>query len=98
MKIVLANYIRETVNYLPQNSLSLNRLFVNLANKNEKICLTLECRGINLNGPSKFCTEADNPEKQTRYINIEKNDRLFNVFPRKRIQNSELQAGFSFSD
>ena len=34
MKIILANWIRETVGYLPQNSLWLYRLFLNLANKN----------------------------------------------------------------
>ena len=52
-KIFLSNCIRETVGYLPQNSLWLDRFFcVNLANTNERICLMLGCRGINLNRPA----------------------------------------------
>ena len=59
------------------NGLWLNRLFANLANKSQKICLTLDKRGINTNGPGGFCTEPDNTEEQTCYFNIENNNGLF---------------------
>ena len=35
------------------------------ANRNEKTCLTLDCQGINPNGPGRFRTRADNGEEQT---------------------------------
>ena len=48
-------------------------------NKNEKICLTLVCRGINRNGLDRFRTEAFNLDQQTYYFNVQNNDQLFNV-------------------
>lgn len=39
--------------------------FGKLANRNEKTCLTLDCQGINPNGPGRFRTRADNGEEQT---------------------------------
>ena len=75
MKIILSNCIRETVGYSSQNSLWLYRLFVNLANRNESMCVMLHCRGINLNGPDRFRTEANDPDEQTCYFN-----KLFNNF------------------
>ena len=45
-----------------------------------------------MNDSGKFCTDADYPEKQNCYNNIEKNDRLFNVLLSKRIRTSELPA------
>ena len=91
LKILSAKCIREAVFYLLQNSLWINRLFVNFANKNKKIYHTIDCRGINPNGPGRFRTEADNAEEQTRHFNISKNDKLFNTFLSKRIRNSILK-------
>ena len=89
MKILSANCIRETANYLPQNSFWVNRPFVDLTNRNEKICLTLDCRVINRNSPGKYRTKADNLKKQTCYFSVTNNDKLFKVFLSKRIKNSE---------
>ena len=61
LKIILSNCIRETLDYLPQNSLRLNRHFVNLVNRSEKICLTLDFRGINPSNPGRFRPKANNP-------------------------------------
>ena len=47
--------------YLPQNSSWVNRLFTDFVNKNKRICLTLDCRGINSNGQGR--------QKQTIQIN-----------------------------
>ena len=77
LKILFANSIRETVSYLQQNFLWINKLFVNLENNYKKICLTIDYFGINPNGSGRFRTEADNTEAQAGYFNINKNDKLF---------------------
>ena len=91
LKILSANCncIGETASYLPQNSFWLNRFFVDLANRNQKICLTLDCLGINPNGLGKYRTKADNLEEQTCYFNLKNKDKLLNALPSKRIRNSE---------
>ena len=84
LKTLSANCIRETVSYLSQNSLWINRLFVNLVNKKEKIFLTINCHGINPNGLGRFKTEAKNGEKHTCFFNISKIDNLFDTFLSKK--------------
>ena len=56
---------RKTIKYIPQNALWLNRLFIEVANRDDRLCLTTDCSGINKDGPGRFRTEADNPEFQT---------------------------------
>ena len=56
--------VRKTTKYIPCTSLWINRLFIELANKNEKVCLTLDCSNTNRDRPSRFRSEADNPDKQ----------------------------------
>ena len=80
LEILLAICIRETVFYQPQSSLWINRLFVNLTKKNEKICHIIDCRGTNPHGLDRFTTQADNAQEQTCYFNIENNDKLSNTF------------------
>lgn len=72
-----------------QNYFWLNRFFVDLAKRNEKICFTLDCWCINPNGPGKYRTEAGNLEEQSCYFNVKIKKKLFNTFPSKRIWNSE---------
>ena len=43
LKILSENCVAETISFLPLNFLWINRLFVNLEKRNEKICLTLDC-------------------------------------------------------
>ena len=76
MKIILANGIKETAGYLRQNSLWLNRHFVILANRDIRVCLTLDYRGNNPNSLGRFRTKADNPKEETCYFNIENNNKL----------------------
>ena len=66
----------------------MKRLFISLANRNDKVCLTIDCRGINPNGPGEFGTETDNAKEQHCYFNITTNDKLCNVFISKRIRSS----------
>ena len=73
---------------MPRNSLLINRLFISLANRNDNVCHTIDCRGINPNSPGKFRTKADNPEEQHCYFNIKTNEKLHNTFIGKTIRNS----------
>ena len=42
----------------------LNRVFTGLANTDERYCLRIDCSGINKNGPGRYKTQPDGPEKQ----------------------------------
>ena len=67
-----------------------------MANDNEKTCLTIDCSGINKNGPGRFRTEANNPDKQVCYFNRQKNDQMFNVFTSTRINQQKTERGIYF--
>lgn len=72
LKIISAIFLRKAVCYVPKNVLWLNRLFLTLAGKNGKSCLTIDWRGINWNSPGK----ADNVEEQVCYLNVKTNNKL----------------------
>lgn len=88
LRILSANCSRETVSYVPMNCLGLNRLFSSLSNRNDNVCLTIDCCGINPNRPGKFQIKADNVDEQHCFFNIGTNDKLYNTFISKRIRNS----------
>ena len=60
-KILEGVSIRKTRKYIPQSALWISRLFIELANRDDRVCLTLDCSGINKDGPGRFRTEADKP-------------------------------------
>ena len=64
----------------------ISRLFIELANKNYKVCLTLDCSNINIDGPGKFRTKADDPETQFCYFNNTRDEQVYNRFISKRIK------------
>ena len=82
-RLLQANVVRTTTKYLPARALWINKLFIALANENEKTCLTVDCSRINTNGPGRFRTKAN--EKQVYYFNAVNNDQIFNVFISNRI-------------
>ena len=88
--------VRKTTKYIPRTSLWINRLFIELANKKEKVCLTLDCSNTNRDGPSRFRSEADNPDKQVCYFNTPTDERVYNEFIAKRIKSKELQEEIQF--
>ena len=51
---------RERNTYVPTNQIWLNRLYFQISNSPEKICLTVDTRDVNDFGPAKFRTQADN--------------------------------------
>ena len=68
-KIIQSNCILQSKKYVPAHSLWLNRVFTDLANSHEQHCLTIDCSYINKNGPGRYGSSADNPEKQVCYFN-----------------------------
>ena len=88
--------VRKTTRYIPRTSLWINRLFIELANKNEKVCLTLDCSNSNRDGPSRFRSEADNPDKQVCYFNTVADEQVYNEFIAKRIKSKELKNEIQF--
>ena len=95
-KILEGVCIRKTSKYIPQASLWISRLFIELANRNDKVCLTLDCSNKNKDGPGRFRTEADNPDSQFWYFNSHNDEQVYNQFVSKRIKNSESENNFHF--
>ena len=61
-KILEGACSRETKKFTPQNPFWFNRLFFDLANRNDKICLTIDSSGVYKDEPGRFRTKADNLE------------------------------------
>ena len=95
-KILETACSRKTIKYIPQNALWLNRLFTELANRDNIRCLTIDCSEINKDGPGRFLTEADNPEFQICYFNSANNELVYNDFVSKRINSAEDSENFHF--
>ena len=95
-KILELGCIRKTTKYIPQSSLWISRLFIELANKNYKVCLTLDCSNVNSDGPGKFRTKADNPESQFCYFNNTRDEQVYNRFVSKRIKDGSSDKNHLF--
>ena len=79
--------------YVPARWLWLNRVFTDLANSHEKHCLTIDCGYINKNGPGRYRSSADNPEKQVFYFNKRNDDVFCNTFISERIKGEKFDDG-----
>ena len=95
-KIIQSNCILQSKKYVPARSLWLNRVFTDLANSYEKHCLTIDCGYINKNGPGRYRSSADNPEKQVCYFNKPNDDVFYNTFISKRIKGDKSNEGIYF--
>ena len=95
-KILEGVCIRKTSKYIPHASLWISRLFIELANRNDKVCLTLDCSNTNRDGPGRFRSEADNPDNQFCYFNSANDEQVYNEFVSKRIKSSEFENQFHF--
>ena len=62
--------IRKIRKYISQSALWISKIFIELANRNDRVSLTLDCSGINEDGLGRFKTEADKPNFQTCYFSI----------------------------
>ena len=77
-------------------SMWLQRVFTDLANTNKRHCLTIDCSGVNKNGPGRYRTQADNPDKQVCYFNKTRDDEFYNVFISERINSGSFDKGIYF--
>lgn len=48
-KILQASVVRTTSKYLPAISIWINKRFIELAKRNERICLVIDCRCVHIN-------------------------------------------------
>ena len=74
----------------------MSRLFIELANRNDKVCLTLDCSNTNKDGPGRFRTETDNPDFQSCYFNSANDEQVYNEFISERIKNNVSDDNFYF--
>ena len=81
---------------MPGCQLWLNRLFTDLANSHEKNCLTIDCGYINQNGPGRFRTQAENPEKQVCYFAKPNKDKFYNTFISRQIKGDDFENKIYF--
>ena len=88
--------VRKSSKYIPRTHFWLNRLFIELANKSQKVCLTLDCSNTNRDGPSRFRSNADNPDKQVCFFNSPSDEQVYNEFIARRIKSKELQNEIQF--
>ena len=58
--------------------------------------LTIDSSQINKNGPGRFRTEANNPDKLVCYFNWQNNDQMFNIFMSSGINQQETEKGIYF--
>ena len=95
-RILDGSCVRKSSRYIPRSQLWINRLFIELANKSQKVCLTLDCSNTNRDDPSRFRSDADNPDKQVCYFNTPTDEQVYNEFIARRIKSKELQNEIQF--
>ena len=95
-RILEGSCVRKTTRYIPRSLLWINRLFIELANKGQKVCLTIDCSNTNRDGPSRFRSDADNPDKQVCYFNTPTDEQVYNEFIARRIKSKELKNEIQF--
>ena len=95
-RILQDNCSRKQLKYIPNRNLWIFRLYSDLANSSERFCLTICSDNINENGPGKYRTMAENPEKQVCYYGDSKNDQLYKVFNSERIREGNFENSVHF--
>ena len=86
---------RERNTYVPTNQIWVNRLYFQISNSKEKLCLTIDTRDPNDFGPGKFRTRADNGQEQHCYFNRSNTDSRFKCFLAKRVSTEKDKPVFS---
>ena len=80
VKVLQSNCISHSKRYVSVRSLWLNRVFTDLANSDEKHCLTTDRSYKNKNGLGQYRSLADNPDEQVCYFKKPNDDEYYNVF------------------
>ena len=92
-KIFQSNCRQTTKEYVPARSMWLKRVFSDLAITEKRHCLTIVCSGVNKNGPGRYRTQANDPEKQVCYFNKPRDNDLYNFFISNKIKTEHLCNG-----
>ena len=95
-KIIQSNCILQSKKYVPARSPWLNTVFTDLANSHEKHCFTIDCGYINKNGPGRYRSSAENPEKQVCYFNKPNDDIFYNNFISEQIKGENFDDDIYF--
>ena len=95
-KILQSNCKQARKKYIPALSMGLHRVYTDLANTNKRHFLTIDFSGVNKNGPGRYRTQADNPDKQVFYFNKTRDDEFYNVFISERINSGCFDEGIYF--
>ena len=67
-----------------------------LANTDERHCLTIDCSGVNKNSPGRYRTQADDLEKQICCFNKPRDHELYNIFISNRVKTENFSKGIYF--
>ena len=95
-KILESVCIKKTRKHIPLSALRIDRLFIELANRNDRVYLTLlDCSCINNDGPGRFRTEADKPDFQTCYF-VADDEQVYNKFVSRQINENETTDKIQF--
>ena len=94
-KILEGVCIRKTRKYIPQSALWISRFLIELGNRDNRVCLTIDYSGINKDGPGRFRTGADKPDFQNCYFNLA-NEEQVSKFVSKQINESESNDRIHF--
>ena len=86
---------RERNIYVPTNQIWLNRLYFQISNSKDRLCLTIDTRDTNDFGPGKFRTRADSGQEQHCYFNRPNTDSRFKCFLAKRVFTEKDRPVFS---
>ena len=86
---------RERNTYVLTNQIWLNRLYFQISNSKDKLCLTIDTRDTNDFGPGKFRTRADSGQEQHCYFNRPNTDSRFKCFLAKRVFTEKDRPVFS---
>ena len=96
MKFSRVTADRQQQKYTPARLMWLNRVFTDLANTGKHYCLTIDCSGVNKNGPGRYRTQAGDPEKQVCYFNKLNDDELYKIFISNRIKTKNVSNSIYF--
>ena len=92
LKILTNNCDRDTIKYIPNRDLWINRLYFAIANDKKYSCLTIDCTK---SCPAKYRTEAESNIEQTCYYTQKKKDRLYSKFSARNLNENQNDLKFT---
>ena len=81
---------RQKNTYLPNQQVWFNKLYFQISNSKEKMCLPVDTRDVNDLGPGKFRTLAENNSEQVCYFNRNNSDSHYISYQAKRVSQENI--------